>query len=80
VIEESEEQVKKRLALEKFTADIGRMFGEVLKEKMPGVGFSLLLFEFGGPGKAIAYVSNAQREDMISSMKELLAKWEGDDV
>lgn len=40
------------------------------------VGFTLLLFNFGDEGR-VNYVSNADRADMIATMKTLLARWEG---
>jgi hypothetical protein len=44
------------------------------------VGFCLLVFPFGGePGQRINYLSNAERRDMITAMKELLARFEGFD-
>jgi hypothetical protein len=50
---------------------IGSTLGDVLKARTPGVGFALLLFDFGGKGD-IAYVSNANSEDMIEALDELL--------
>jgi hypothetical protein len=38
-----------------------------------GVGFVVWLFEFGKDGWA-TYVSNAQRDDMIKALEELLTK------
>lgn len=40
------------------------------------VGFTVLMFNFGDEGQ-VNYVSNADRADMIASMKSLLARWEG---
>lgn len=42
-------------------------------------GVTLLIFPFGDGqnGERINYMSNANRKDMIASMRELLAKWEG---
>lgn len=41
-------------------------------------GFVLLTFEFGNAGQgAVNYVSNANRDDMIATMKELIARFEG---
>lgn len=39
------------------------------------VGFALLVFDFGDTGN-VAYVSNAQRPEMIKALQEILAKWE----
>jgi hypothetical protein len=40
------------------------------------VGFTLLTFNFGEEG-LVNYVSNADRADMVASLKSLLARWEG---
>lgn len=45
-------------------------------ERPKKVGFALLVFEFGSPAE-INYISNARRQDMISALKELVARWEG---
>jgi hypothetical protein len=45
-------------------------------ERPKRVGFTVLLFNFGDEGQ-VNYVSNADRADMIASMKSLLARWEG---
>lgn len=39
-------------------------------------GFVLLMFEFGHD-KNMNYISNADRQDMISALKELVARFEG---
>lgn len=39
-----------------------------------GYGFNLLLFEFGGPGNNLFYISNADREDVIKMMKEWIER------
>ncbi len=36
----------------------------------PKHGFVVLVFEFGGPGKELHYVSNSDRADIIAAMKE----------
>lgn len=41
-------------------------------------GFALLLFSFRGA--ELTWISNAEREDMIRLMKELLARWEDGDM
>ena len=42
----------------------------------PGHGFALLIFEFGEKGQ-LSYISNAQRDDMIATMKDFIAIHEG---
>lgn len=41
-----------------------------------GWGFTLFIFSYGEKG-SLFYISSAQREDMISTVKEWLAKQEG---
>ncbi|KQP36672.1 hypothetical protein ASF25_01575 [Methylobacterium sp. Leaf100] len=42
------------------------------------IGFALLVFEFGKTeGGRVNYVSNAERSDMITAVKEWLARAEG---
>lgn len=51
-----------------------RGIGDVLKAQTPkGMGFAFFLFDFGEKG-GLYYVSNAQREDMIKTMEEWIAK------
>ena len=46
-----------------------------LKDAMPpGYGFSLLIFGFT-PSNELFYLSSAQREDMIRTMQEFIAKF-----
>src|SRR5258705_13523395 len=48
----------------------------VLADTFPGVGFCLLVFEFGAKGR-MNYISNAGRDDMALALREILAKHEG---
>jgi hypothetical protein len=48
----------------------------VLADTFPGVGFCLLVFEFGARGR-MNYISNAGRDDMALALREILAKHEG---
>jgi hypothetical protein len=53
-----------------------RTIGVLIDGEVPvGMGFAVLLFDFG-PGGALYYISNAERADMITAMKEFIAKWE----
>jgi hypothetical protein len=48
-----------------------RELAEYLSSQIPGLGFCLLVFEFGeGEGKYSNYISNAQREDMTTALEE----------
>lgn len=50
---------------------------EVLDDALPnGYGFALLVFKYGEQGR-MNYISNAQREDMVCALKELVANFEG---
>lgn len=55
-----------------------RSAAEMLKAHLPaGVAFSLVIADFGAAGN-IAYVSNAEREDMIRQFEDLLKRWKAD--
>jgi hypothetical protein len=71
--EETPEQTARRLKLEADCSRVGRKLAEQLK---PGVGFALLMFDFGEGGN-LAYLSNAQRSDMIKTLREFIEKLEG---
>lgn len=58
--------------LEALQRRIARQIQSMLPDS---VGFTFLLFDFG-PGGHLAYMSNADRDDMIRAMKELIAKFE----
>ncbi len=67
---ETQDETRERLGLEEACAKLGKEIGS----KMPkGVGFAFLMFGFG-PGQNIAYISNANRSDMLATMREFLAK------
>jgi hypothetical protein len=49
-----------------------------MKEPDHQPGFALLIFKFGqGADHRCNYVSNAEREDMLATMKEFIAHAEG---
>ena len=50
--------------------------GSVTKATEKKTGFVLLMFDFAHGGR-MNYISNAQREDMLLSMKEFIARAEG---
>lgn len=50
--------------------DIGRIIKDALP---PHLGFTLLIYDYGEGGNMF-YLSSAQREDMINSMKEFIEK------
>jgi hypothetical protein len=50
--------------------DIGHRVGDGLP---PGYGFLLLIFNFGEGGNMF-YVSNGERQDMMTAMREFIRK------
>lgn len=56
--------------------NVCRQVGEAIAGEMndlnsgPPMGFMLMMFDFGPPGKFMTYFSNAQREDMIKVLRE----------
>jgi len=55
--------------------DLLRSLGNILKGSIPpGYGFTLLIFGFS-PNNELFYLSSAQREDMIRTMQEFIAKF-----
>lgn len=60
--------------LEEIARDIGRVIGGAVP---PGVGFALLVFDFGTQG-TISYLSNARRDDMIAALKNLIVNLEAE--
>jgi len=48
----------------------------VLADLLKPYGFALFVFEFG-ENALFNYVSNAQREDMVATMKDFIAAHEG---
>lgn len=41
-----------------------------------GHGFAFFVFDFENPNGSMAYISNAQRADVKSALKELIANWD----
>ena len=52
--------------LETVVRDIGHMIGDCLP---PGLGFTLLLFEYGAK-PTLQYMSSANREDMARTLRQ----------
>lgn len=51
--------------------------GDVTKSERK-TGFCILMFPFGDREESrINYISNAERKDMLTAMKELIARFEG---
>ena len=60
--------------IRKVSNDIGRLIGGVLP---PEYGFALLVFGLNDAPGRMNYISNANREDMLAALKELIARFEG---
>jgi hypothetical protein len=54
--------------------DIGRLIGQTLP---PDYGFALLIFGINEGKGRMNYISNADRDDMVAALHELLARFEG---
>jgi len=66
--------------LKKLMNDIGNLLGGALasatKDTGLKYGFCLFMFQFG-EGGFTNYISNANREDMLATLKEFIANAEG---
>lgn len=60
--------------IRKVGNDVGKIIGSVLP---PGYGFALLIFGTGESAGRMNYISNANRDDMLAALKELIARFEG---
>lgn len=59
-----------------LTPEIMNLIGKLLETSLPeGMGFSLILFDFGDGLREFKYVSNAQRSDMLETLQSLVLKW-----
>ena len=57
---------------------LDEIFNPVARGEKRRTGFALLVFRFGDiKDGRVNYISNGQREDVITSMKELIARFEG---
>ena len=57
------------------TKEIMQDFGKIVATLLPGYGFFLMIFEFNSQSRC-NYISNAEREDVIRSMKEFIERTE----
>lgn len=54
-----------------------RLMAELLSSLMPpNWGFTLLTFELNNDAAKVLYISSAERESMIGTMRTMLDKWE----
>jgi hypothetical protein len=63
----------------KETEELMKAAGEALGETFENLGFALLVFPFNEPGVS-NYVSNAEREDMITALREAANRLENNEV
>ena len=47
-----------------------KKIAKLIEKELPGLGFALVVFEFGKTEKGGNYVSNAERPDMIQALFE----------
>jgi hypothetical protein len=67
-----------RSKMEKIAEVLDEVFNGTLKGHDRKVGFTLLIATFGDiKDGRVNYISNAERDDAISMMKELIARFEG---
>lgn len=59
-----------------LAAKIDELFNGDLRGKDRQVGFALMIFKFGDAGRA-NYISNANRADVVTLLREQLARFEG---
>jgi hypothetical protein len=71
--DETPAQQAQRLELERTCASIGRIINAAVMDASRSaghrLGFTFLMFDFGAKG-SLAYLSNANREDMIRLLTE----------
>jgi hypothetical protein len=60
--------------MESDAREIGKLIGDAIEQRGQKNGFALMIFSFDGP--EFTYISNAQRGDMIKTMKELIQRLE----
>lgn len=61
--------IEKQKQTEELMTAIGGGINDVIENQFGKMGFALIIFEFNQPGIS-NYVSNAQRDDMITALRE----------
>jgi hypothetical protein len=74
-IKDTAEERTARLALERRTRTIA---DKIAADLPPGTGFAFFAFDFGERGN-FAYVSSADRGDIVRALKEWIRKVGGED-
>lgn len=67
--------MSKLVHMEKINREVGYLIGRVIEESGSKFGFALFMFSFGD-GAEMTWISNANRNEMITAMKEFIAKVE----
>lgn len=67
------------LEFEQQLRQIAHGLDEIMKELWGRKGFCLIVFDFNEPGVS-NYISNANREDMIKSLKETIERFENNEI
>jgi hypothetical protein len=62
-------EIVKQQMIEALLKDLAGDINRKIENKLGQMGFALLVFEFGKPGIG-NYISNAQRETMIETLRE----------
>lgn len=57
--------------MEKVNREVGALIGSAIKESGGGYGFCLFMFSFD-EGSEMTWISNAQRPEMITALKEFI--------
>ena len=52
-----------------------RELADLIKKEIPGLGFALLVYEFGENDALTNYISNSKREDMVLALGEVLERF-----
>jgi hypothetical protein len=65
-----------RVEMNRLAELVDKFFNGDLRGKKRKVGFVLMVFNFGDSGRA-NYISNADRADVVTLLKEQLARFEG---
>ena len=65
---------------DKLDDEAMRLMADLLKTFMPpNWGFTLLTFEVNNDAAMVNYISSAERESMLGTMKTMIEKWERPD-
>lgn len=66
-----------RAKMNELAREIDEFFNGPSKGEKRETGFVLMVFPFGGPGGRCNYISNADRTDVLATLKDQVARFEG---